>query len=116
MKKLKLVLFSIKFPFFGKFEMKHSLVIIILTIFCFSCEEQKEKEMACSEMEVLEARMPLVTNKFDREPSRANCDAIVNLTKDIYYCMSDRPKKDRMKANIENMESACNSNLIFFNQ
>ena len=31
--------------------------------------------MVCSEMEALEARMPVVTNKFDREPSRANCDA-----------------------------------------
>ena len=61
----------------------------------------------------LEARMPVVTNKFDNEPSRANCDAIVNLTQEMYDCMSDGPKKDRMKDNLENMISACNSKLIF---
>ena len=72
--------------------------------------------MVCSEMEALEARMPVVTNKFDREPSRANCDAIVNLTQEMYDCMSDGPKKARMKDNLENMISACNSKLIFFNQ
>ena len=72
--------------------------------------------MVCSEMENLEARMPVVTNKFDNEPSRANCDAIVNLTQEMYDCMSDGPKKDRMKDNLENMISACNSKLIFFNQ
>ena len=96
--------------------MKHLLIVLNLTIFLVACEEEKETEMMCSEMEALEARMPVVTNKFDREPSRANCDAIVNLTKEMYDCMSDGPKKDRMKDNLENMKSACNSKLIFFNQ
>ena len=90
--------------------------MLALLVFFFSCEEEKETEMVCSEMENLEARMPVVTNKFDNEPSRANCDAIVNLTQEMYDCMSDGPKKDRMKDNLENMISACNSKLIFFNQ
>ena len=67
--------------------------------------------MVCSEMENLEARMPVLTNKFDNEPSRA-IDAIVNLTQEMYDCMSDGPKKDRMKDNL-GMISACNSKLIF---
>ena len=96
--------------------MKHLLILLNLTIFFVACEEEKETEMMCSEMEALEARMPVVTNKFDREPSRANCDAIVNLTQEMYDCMSDGPKKDRMKDNLEIMKSACNSKLIFFNQ
>ena len=96
--------------------MKHLLIVLNLTIFLVACEEEKETEMICSEMEALEARMPVVTNKFDREPSRANCDAIVNLTREIYDCMSDGPKKARMKDSLENMISACNSKLIFFNQ
>ena len=94
--------------------MRHLSIFLTLLVFFSSCEE--EKEMVCSEMENLEARMPVVTNKFDNEPSRANCDAIVNLTQEMYDCMSDGPKKDRMKDNLENMISACNSKLIFFNQ
>ena len=70
--------------------------IISLLVLLVSCEDSK-KEIACSEMEALEARMPLVTNKFDRNPSRANCDAIVNLTQEMYDCMSNGPEKDRMK-------------------
>tara|TARA_Y100000816_G_C26101450_1_gene583897 strand:+ start:97 stop:402 length:306 start_codon:yes stop_codon:yes gene_type:complete len=96
--------------------MRHLLIFLKLLVFFSSCEEEKETEMVCSEMEDLEARMPIVTNKFDREPSRANCDAIVNLTQEMYDCMSNGPKKDRMKKNLENMKVACNSNLIFFNQ
>jgi len=96
--------------------MRHLSIFLTLLVFFSSCEEEKETEMVCSEMENLEARMPVVTNKFDNEPSRANCDAIVNLTQAMYDCMSDGPKKDRMKDNLENMISACNSKLIFFNQ
>ena len=102
--------------FFYGFKMKHLLILLTLTIFFIACEEEKEKEMMCSEMEALEARMPVVTNKFDRNPSRTNCDAIVNLTQEIYDCMTNGPEKDRMKKNLENMKAACNSNLIFFNQ
>ena len=91
------------------------LILLALLVFFSSCEEEKETEMVCSEMENLEG-MPVVTNKFDNEPSRANCDAIVNLTQEMYDCMSNGPKKDRMKDNLENMKSACNSKLIFFNQ
>ena len=76
--------------------MKRLSKIISLLILLVSCEDSK-KEIACSEMEALEARMPLVTNKFDRNPSRANCDAIVNLTQEMYDCMSSGPEKDRMK-------------------
>ena len=96
--------------------MRHLSILLALLVFFSSCEEKKETEMVCSEIENLEARMPVVTNKFDNEPSRANCDAIVNLTQEMYDCMSDGPKKDRMKDNLENMISACNSKLIFFNQ
>ncbi len=96
--------------------MKQLLILLTLTIFFIACEEEKETEMMCSEMEALEARMPVVTNKFDREPSRANCDAIVNLTQEMHDCMPNGPEKDRMKKNLENMKVACNSNLIFFNQ
>ena len=96
--------------FMGRMFKITSLLVLLI-----SCEDSK-KEMTCSEMEALEARMPVVTNKFDRNPSRANCDAIVNLTQEMYDCMSNGPEKDGMKKNLENMKAACNSNLIFFNQ
>ena len=95
--------------------MERLLKIISLLILLVSCEDSK-KEITRSEMEALEARMPVVTNKFDRNPSRANCDAIVNLTQEMYDCMSNGPGKDRMKKNLENMKAACSSSLIFFNQ
>ena len=57
----------------------------------------QKKEMTCSEIEALEARMPVVTNEFDRNSSRANCDAIVNLTQEMYDCMSNGPEKDRIR-------------------
>ncbi len=89
--------------------------ITSLLISFVSCEDSR-KEMTCSEMEALEARMSVVTNKFDRNPSRANCDAIVYLTQEMYDCMSNGSEKDRMKKNLENMKAACSSSLIFFNQ
>ena len=95
--------------------MERLFKITSLLVLLVSCEDSK-KEMTCSEMEALEARMPVVTNKFDRNPSRANCDAIVNPTQEMYDCMSNGSEKDRMKKNLENMKAACNSNLIFFNQ
>ena len=76
--------------------MERLFKITSLLVLLVSCEDSK-KEMTCSEMEALEARMPVVTNKFDRNPSRANCDEIVNLTQEMYDCMSNRPEKDRMK-------------------
>ncbi|GIR22638.1 hypothetical protein CM15mP37_01430 [bacterium] len=39
--------------------------------------------MTFSEMEALEARMPVVTNKFDRNPYKL-IGAIVNLTQEMY--------------------------------
>ena len=60
--------------------MERLFKITSLLVLLVSCEDSK-KEMTCSEMEALEARMPVVTNEFDRNSSRANCDAIVNLTK-----------------------------------
>ena len=76
--------------------MERLFKITSLLVLLISCEDSK-KEMTCSVMEALEVIMPVVTNKFDRNPSRANCDAIVNLTQEMYDCMSNGPEKDRMK-------------------
>ena len=65
--------------------MERLLKIISLLILLVSCEDSK-KEITRSEMEALEARMPVVTNKFDRNPSRANCDDINRCMGWIYGC------------------------------
>ena len=80
--------------------MERLFKITSLLVLLISCEDSK-KEMTCSEMEALKARMPVVTNKFDRNPSRSNCDAIVNLTQEMYDCMSNEPEKDRMKKDLK---------------
>ena len=90
--------------------MKKLLTLLIPLCVFISCEDEAEEAAGCADtLANMEANMDAASAKFENEPNKTNCDAIVKLSQEIYDCMPAGSEKDEMKEDLETLKSSCNS-------
>ena len=90
--------------------MKKLLTLLIPLCVFISCEDEAEEAAGGADtLANMEANMDAASAKFENEPNKTNCDAIVKLAQEIYDCMPAGSEKDEMKEDLETLKSSCNS-------
>lgn len=77
--------------------MKKVLTILIPFVF-IGCEDEAEKAADCTSFM---GQMEAATDKFENEPTKANCNAVLKAAQAVYDCMPAGFEKDKMKEDLD---------------
>ncbi len=88
--------------------MKKLLTLLIPLCVFISCEDEAEEATACADILAnMEANLDAANEKFENEPNKTNCDAIVKLAQEIYDCMPAGADKDDLKEGLDSIKASC---------
>ena len=89
--------------------MKYSklLMITFLALFVFACEDEKDEAASAANCATLMAEMEAASDAFEANPTRGNCENVVEIAEDVYNCMPDGPEKTEMRESLDEIKGIC---------
>ena len=83
------------------------LMITFLALFAFACEEEKDEAASAANCATLMAEMEAASDAFEANPTRGNCENVVEIAEDVYNCMPDGPEKTEFRSDLDEIKDSC---------